>query len=349
MAQPTEEWDNEVTEEKPEEEEYPPRQYEIMNYPADTTLRGYLEQWDNKQLIVPPFQRGFVWDQVKSSKLIESFLLGLPVPGVFLYKGRKSQNFLIIDGQQRIKSIVAFLKGILNESTFRLKKVSKKWEGKRFEDLSEEEQFGLENSVMRAVIIQQLDPGDDSSIYHIFERLNTGGMNLNPMEIRQCVSFGRFVDVLKEMNSDENWMKIVGKSKPDNRLKDVELILRVIALRDTLEAYDKPMKGFLNDYMELQRKRPSDYEKLKVDFARVTERIVSDLGEKPFHIRSRLNYGALDSVMRELFRNPGVENLKNKYEKLQENSDYMEAITKNTSDTMPVKLRMDLVHSVFSG
>jgi uncharacterized protein with ParB-like and HNH nuclease domain len=77
------EWDAEETEESPEDEREPQLKYEIMNYPADITIGGYVDLWDRKELVVPDFQRMYVWDRVKASKLVESFLLGLPVPGVF--------------------------------------------------------------------------------------------------------------------------------------------------------------------------------------------------------------------------------------------------------------------------
>ncbi len=78
--------DFEITEEAEEDEALPAPRYEIFSYPADTTLKGYLDQWNNDQLYVPPFQRNYIWDQTRASKLVESFLLGLPVPPVFLFK-----------------------------------------------------------------------------------------------------------------------------------------------------------------------------------------------------------------------------------------------------------------------
>jgi len=103
--QEEEKWEVEQTEES-EESEQDVITYEINYYPSDLTLKGYLGKWDSKQLYVPPFQRNYVWDQSQASKLIESFLLGLPVPGVFLYKERKSARLQIIDGQQRILSAI---------------------------------------------------------------------------------------------------------------------------------------------------------------------------------------------------------------------------------------------------
>jgi hypothetical protein len=333
-------WDVELTEETPEEEAEPPLKYEIMNYPADFTLGGYVDLWEKDQLIVPDFQRQYVWDRVRASKLVESFLLGLPVPGVFLYKERNSPKYLIIDGQQRITSVVRYIKGTFDEGVFRLKNVDPRYEGKRFEDLSDEDKFKLKGTVLRATIIQQINPNDDTSIYHVFERLNTGGVNLNPMEVRQCVSYGPFVSRLKECNEVGAWREIIGQPKVDKRLRDVELVLRCMALAEDGHEYSKPMKGFLNEYMESQRGEDAEFGAMLDNFKDACDFVVSNLGPKPFHLRGRLNYGALDSVMAVLLAGARPANLKAAFLKLLADSAYEEATTFNTSDDSVVELRL---------
>jgi len=218
-----EQWDVEQTEEA-EEQEQDTIPYEISYYPADFTLKGYLDKHEAGQLIVPSFQRQYVWDQVRASKLIESFLLGLPVPGVFLYRVRETKHLKVIDGQQRIMTAVRFFKGRFDDKVFRLRKVKERWDGKTFDELSESDQFQLHDSVLRATIVQQITPEDDSSIYHIFERLNTGGLNLNAMEIRKCVHSGDLIQMLELLNTNETWRLLIGKPKPDKRMRDVEWI-----------------------------------------------------------------------------------------------------------------------------
>ncbi|UIJ44616.1 DUF262 domain-containing protein [Sphingomonas cannabina] len=336
----TEDWDVEPTEDAPEEEQEPKLEYEIMNYPADITLAGYVDLWDRKELTVPPFQRMYVWDRIKASKLVESFLLGLPVPGTFLYKERVKAGYLIIDGQQRITSLIRFIKGTFDETVFRLKNVHPRYEGKSFSDLSEDEQFKLKGVTLRATIIQQIDPQDDTSIYQVFERLNTGGVNLNPMEVRQCVSYGPFVDALKKMNEVDSWRKIIGQPKIDKRLRDVELVLRCLALSEKGSAYEKPMKGFLNKYMEDRRGDDSDYDNLIYNFKISSDYILSQLGEKPFHLRGRLNYGALDSIMAAVLADIAPSDLNERFMALREDTAYDAAITYNTSDESVVELRL---------
>lgn len=336
------EWAYDKTEDAPEEEEYAPQKFEIVNYPADITLKGYLEQWRSGQLKIPAFQRDYVWDVKKASKLIESLILGLPVPGVFLYRPKNSSELQIVDGQQRILSVIKFQDEKFDDkSLFRLKGVQPQLEGKRFSDLDPDVRFKFETAVLRATIIQQLSPDDDTSVYQIFERLNTGGVNLNPMEIRQSVSYGPFVDVLKSLNSDVDWMSILGRSEPDKRLRDVELVLRCLALLECRDRYEKPMKEFLNLYMEFKRKNPSNFDELSDNFKDTTALIVAELGERPFHLRGRLNYGLLDSVMYAALRSGGINDMKAKYDRLLTDKEYIDAVSFSTSDASVIEVRLN--------
>ena len=341
MADDAEDWDVEQTEDLPEDEQEPKLEYEIMNYPADITLGGYVDHWNRGELTVPDFQRKYVWDTIKASKLVESFLLGLPVPGTFLYKERVKAGYLIIDGQQRITSVVRFIKGTFDEKVFRLKNVHARYEGKSFSELSDDDQFKLKSATLRATIIQQINPDDDTSIYQVFERLNTGGVNLNPMEVRQCVSYGPFVAALKEINRDEDWRLIIGQPKIDKRLRDVELVLRCLALSEDGAEYEKPMKGFLNKYMEKRRGDENGYEDLIDNFARSTAYIIEQLGNKPFHLRGRLNYGALDSIMSAVLADIAPNDLEDRFKKLIADDGYNQSITFNTSDEAVVETRLN--------
>ena len=102
-----------------EEEDYAsaPDDYQISTYPADLTLATLYEKWLSGEITVPEFQRAFVWKQVQSSRLIESFLVGLPVPPVYVYSEQLSRNYLVIDGQQRLKSIFYFFQGYFGEGS----------------------------------------------------------------------------------------------------------------------------------------------------------------------------------------------------------------------------------------
>ncbi|UWP94757.1 DUF262 domain-containing protein [Aliiroseovarius crassostreae] len=343
----SQDWDVETTEESYENEDSPALEFEILNYPADTTLKGYQQQRKDGLLQVPTFQRKFVWDQVKASKLIESFLIGLPVPGVFLYKPRSGASYQVIDGHQRITSVVAYLDGVIGDKKFRLKGVAEQWNNKSFDELSEDDQFKLEQSVMRATIIQQLDPQDDRSIYLIFERLNTGGMNLNPMEVRRCVYHGNFIETLDEINLHQSWRTCLSKPQPDKRFRDVELVLRVLAFAQEWQTYEKPMKGFLSDFVA-ENRNSKDLEDLCIRFKHACDLVVGALGERPFHLRGKLNYGALDSVLTALI-NLQSSPTKEDFESLFAHPEFISATTANTSDRSEVHQRIDLAFEYLGG
>lgn len=331
--------------------------FQISYFPADFTLGGYHDKHRNKQLVIPPFQRNYVWDVIKASRLIESFLLGLPVPGVFLYKERGTNKLQVVDGQQRITSAIRFFESRFGESVFRLKGVQPQWENKTFEELTESEQFQLKDSVLRATVVQQIDPNDDSSVYLVFERLNTGGVNLNPMEVRKCVYFGPYFDTIAQLNENKDWRKILGQPKPDKRLRDAELLLRVLAFSYRGDRYSKPMKGFLNAHMAASRKLSDEELATRIkhatsQFSDVAKYIVDSLGETPFHLRGRLNYALTDVVMSALFSRGTaavVGNFAEAFRRLLQDPEFLDAVSVSTSDERQVTLRRKIADAAFFG
>lgn len=221
--------------------------------------------------------------------------------------------------------------------------------GKTFDELDEEDQFSLQTAVLRAIVIQQTHPADHSSIYHIFERLNTGGIRLNAMEVRQCVYLSGFLGKLKEWNDGPSWRDIIGIKKADKRLKDKELVLRVVALYRDLEQYEKPMKKFLNDcavhYKEQEIKSATDavreMDRVGDLFSRTCALIVKALGEKPFHLRGRLNFSALDAVVVTLMKVGPIDDLDGKFKTLIADEVFQEDVSFNTSDESVLKRRFE--------
>lgn len=336
--------------------------YDIASYPSDYTLSGIAQMWRDGDIEIPDYQREFVWGIKQSSLLVDSFLTGLPVPPVFFYIDDENKN-LVIDGQQRILSIVFFMEGYFGkESThgkrqvFRLSGLGQgnPYNGKRFEDLDESDQRKLKQAVLRAINIRQLNPiGESTSAYHIFERLNTGGTPLKPQEIRNSVFKGRFSTLLKEANTDPNWRIILGRPNLDKHQKDVELLLRVFSLVGAGTKYEKPMKEFLN----LAMRKHQDGDSKKADnffkvFPKITEYVVSEIGERPFNLRGPLNVSALDSVMSVLIENfpkSSKINLSERYNKLINDEHFLEDTSVNTTDTKTVVNRISRVKEVLFG
>jgi len=341
-----------------EDEDYEsaPPTYEINTYPADFTLEVLHQKWKAGDIEIPRFQRQFVWKQVQASKLIESFLIGLPVPAVFLYTERTTQRFLVIDGQQRLRSVFYFFEGLFGEEkkgkreVFQLRGLSEKskYFGKTFQDLHEADRRRLHNCVLRSFIVQQLDPGDDTSIYHIFERLNTGGTLLANQEIRNCVSSGPFNELLHDLNLLGEWRKIVGRPVPDSRQKDVELILRFFALLDTAH-YEKPMKDFLSKFMKANRElSATTLQQFRELFSETCRAVATKLGDRPFHIRAGLNSAVFDSVMVSIAHHLAVvpADISTRYERLVSDAEFLKNVSSGTTDEEVLKARFQSAEKV---
>ena len=333
--------------------------YDIASYPSDFTLAGITQMWKDGDIEIPEFQREFVWTIKQSSLLIDSFLCGLPVPSVFFYIDENNRN-LVIDGQQRILSVVFFMDGFFGSESilgkrqvFRLSGLGDKspYFNKKFTDLEETDQRKLKQSVLRAVNIRQLNPtGEGTSAYHIFERLNTGGTPLKPQEIRNCVFRGALSTRLKQANLDKNWRKILGRNPIDKHQKDVEIVLRLFALVGMVEKYEKPMKEFLNGAMRKHIEGTTKKaEKFFAVFPKVTALIATKLGEKPFHLRGPLNTSALDAVMCvmiERFGDIKPNELAARYKKLHAHDAFRDLTLLATTDPKTLQARVALAREM---
>jgi hypothetical protein len=275
---------------------------------------------------------------------------------VFLYAERSSQIYFVIDGQQRLKSVFYFFEGFFGEEdegrrrVFRLSGLSDKsrFQGKSFDELRDEDKRRLKNSVLRAFVVQQLDPQDDTSIYHIFERLNTGGTLLTNQEIRNCVYHGSFIRFLDRINTDECWRKILGKNVPDTRKKDIELLIRFFAMRD-ISGYDKPMKDFLSRFMKKNRAASAEaLAATESNFKNTCKAILDSLGERPFHVRAGLNAAVFDAVAVAFSKH--LDNLpsdiEQRYERLLENEQFDSATRQATTDADTVRQRFATAEQV---
>lgn len=320
--------------------------YKINYYPADYTLQVLHEKWKNKEILTPQFQRGFVWNVVQASRLIESFLLGLPVPGVFFNRERDTQKLLVIDGRQRLESVFSYFDNRWPDSNkqFCLKGVDAKWLNRSFEDLDESDKIRLKDSVLRAIIVEQIDPKDNTSILYIFERLNTGGTTLTPQEVRNCVYHGVFNDLLNNLNENAEWRNIIGLRIKDKRMRDVEFILRFFALSFEHKNYKKPMKKFLTDFMVKHRNKRKQLEEFRVIFERTVSTIHQHLGKNCFRVKAGLNVAVLDSVMVSFALNIDrvPSNAKVRYKKLIEIPEFIDSVSLHTTDEDRVLNRIKL-------
>ncbi|MCA1564941.1 MAG: DUF262 domain-containing protein [Acidobacteria bacterium] len=370
------------------------RPYEILTYPADYTLEILVKKWEEKAIRSPNLQRRFVWPQARASKLIESFLMGLPVPPVFLYQDREEGDLLIVDGHQRLRAIAYFFSGWFGEKDdpkrvpFELVGLSDEspFSGmtyQKLENTSPVDFKKFKDCVLRAYVMRQLQPADnDSSILEVFGRLNTGGMALHGQEIRNCVYEGEFNELLKKLNKNENWRKIVGTEAEDKRMRDIELILRSLALLYNVKKYEKPMKEFLNKFMREYRLPPhenpkdSDAKKKAIAekrkayeeqikgfediFTRTAQAVVQYLDPKPFHILRGLNAAVFDSVFTAFALHidkvsngkataAKIKQVRSKYDALLKNRQYIKWVSAATTDQDVVPKRLKKAETTLFG
>jgi hypothetical protein len=347
----------EIEEEVKEEmEEVTPYKYDITSYGADFTVDGLVKRIRAEDITIPKFQRGYVWTYSQASRFIESLLLGLPVPGIFFSKEYGSQKLVVIDGQQRLLSLQYFYDGVFEPTKhgFALKNVQKEFENVTYKSLKAEDRRRLDDSIIHATIVKQDKPEEDnSSIYFIFERLNTGGTLLMPQEIRTCIFQGKFIDLIKKLNDNKIWRSIYGK--PSIRMRDQEIILRYFAFYFMGNEYSRPMTTFLNRFTNRNRNfQWLSEEQLTKVFENTIETAYDIGSDRVFKLQRGVLASLFDSIMvglsRRLERGPikDIEKAKGKYSELIENPEYRELLLRATSDEKNVLRRLEITTRAFA-
>ncbi len=257
----------------------------VYTEPADAEVESLFNKYKRGKLVVQPdFQREYVWDGKRASRLIESALLSIPIPIVYISEEPDNKEY-VIDGQQRLTSFFSFMDGKFPDGgEFKLTglKVFSELNGKVFADLSDAQQDEVRYCKLRTVTFKK--ESDGNLKFEIFERLNTGSVPLNDQELRNCVYRGAYNDLVHELSRDPDFEYLLDLSKPDKRRKDVELVLRFCALYSaTYLKYKPPMKSFLNaDAAKNRDLTPEDAKALRAAFKNACQVIRSMLGKNAF-------------------------------------------------------------------
>jgi hypothetical protein len=329
----------------------------ISYFGTDFDVHGLVRRLNQADILIPSFdpdgaqdtdlegfQRGLVWRQYQKDRFVESLLLGYPVPGIFLVQ-QPDKKLLVLDGQQRLRTLQSFY-GVNGMPGFALKDVADIFIGLRYDTLLPNQRRSLDNTFIHGTIVKY-DPslkGDDA-VYQVFERLNTGGSNLTPHEIRVALYNGELVRLLRDLNNDKNWRELYGP--PSARLKDHELILRFAAFLLSAKKYHRPLKRFLNEFVREHRDCAGINVKSFSDcFRSVCTAIAEGIGRRAFRTTGQLNAALADSVMigvaRRLAAGPitDVKALGPAFDGLLANEGFLSAVGRATADEDRVERRL---------
>lgn len=270
-------------------------------------LPGFVDQLERHDYmdLRPFYQRRPVWDRVRQSRLIESFIINVPIPPVFLYE-RDFNSFEVMDGQQRITAIRDFY-----HNRFPLEGLQywPELNGRRYLDLPHRVRLGIDRrSISSIVMLKESAPDDEEAFLLrqiVFERLNTGGVELERQEIRNALYQGRFNESLLKLSThdvirdawglphydvreNENLNPSLVQKKFYSQMQDVELVLRFFALR-SVEHYSRGMQPFLDMYMHRSKSfssaEVSEMENLFIETIEMVSRIYGEYTFRSFDLK----------------------------------------------------------------
>lgn len=278
--------------EKEIEENQRKNDFDITDFPIEVIVskftQGLLDS-DKAELFIPDYQREYIWDKKKASEFIESLILDLPVPYIYVAVvngGPDDGRLEIVDGSQRIRTLVAFLTNSLKlEGLGILKSLN----GARFEDMAYGRQLRFKRKSIRWIELVKISEEDRREL---FRRVNTGGVSLQPMEIRFGSLDGKLLNLINELADSELFIELCPISQTKEKLKQrQEMVLRFFAYRLDFDNYKKDVSGFLDNFMRKvnENKIPydeADYKKLFEDMLN----FVKDNFQPLFFKKSKNNY-----------------------------------------------------------
>jgi len=225
--------------------------FDIKEFTIELLISKYLNniESDENDIFIPTYQRNFVWDNERQSKFIESILLGLPIP--YIFSADTEGRLEIIDGSQRLRTIVAFFQ---NKLILKNLEILDSLNGFHYKDLVKSRQRKFQNSTIRMIALS--DKSDEDVRFMMFERINTGSSLLKEMEKRKGIFGGKFMDFV--YNECSQHPLFIRNTKFTDRLEKrgepQELIIRFFAYSENYKDVKSGVNDFLNDFVEKKNK-----------------------------------------------------------------------------------------------
>lgn len=317
------------------------------------TLVGMMEK---KEVIVPEFQRRYVWSDRQASRLVESLIIQCPIPVIYLNQER-DETFSVIDGNQRLNSLRRFV-----GDEFSLIGLTSYPElsGLKYSQLDKRFQRHISNRVLRCtVILKETHP---QVKFDVFERLNSGAVALTRQELRHGLYYGSLLKEAASVATDLKLERHFGGRK-DKRMKAEELVIRYWALSEGIGAYEKPLASFISSYAEKNRNlTEGDLTELRNNIEVAHARSVELFGTHCFSFspegRPRFNAAVFDAQMVACSKLTAdkyhklrgqLDVIRQEYESLQRNQEYARSVTLATSDKAALQGRIHKVTQLLKG
>lgn len=319
----------------------PPEKRRLNTETYDFTVSTLIDYLNNEHILIPEFQRGYVWNRAQASRLIESLIINCPIPVIFLSQNQ-DETLAVIDGNQRLNSISLYL-----SDDFQLRGLTAypELEGFKFSELDPRFQRHIQNRTVRCIVI--LKDTHPQIKFDVFERLNTGSVKLNAHELRHGIHSGPFMDLLEKLGKDKIFRDLT-LNKNDKRMKSDELVLRFLSLTENWRNYTKPLVTFLNNFSEFNR--IADSNKLieyEIDFKNTLNKVNSALSKYAFKTydtslkNAKFNAALFDAQMISFYElNPSQEKIESlsskdfvlKNQKFIDSEDFNKFISAGTTD-----------------
>ena len=243
--------------------------YDTKEYPVEILVQKYMEGKDDdtNELFIPDYQREMAWDEARQSKFIESIILGLPIPYIFVADIHEDENdearLEIIDGTQRIRTITRFIN---NELTLTDLKKIQSLNGFKFADLPLARQRRFNRTTLR--MIQLTESANEEVRRDLFERINTGSVDLNEMEKRRGILPGQFLELIEELSKHDKFRKLCGFSESAIGSREPqEFVLRFFAFLNNYQEFNSKINIFLDEYLkQVNEDKKFDSEKMRAEF-----------------------------------------------------------------------------------
>lgn len=336
---------------------YDPAYSDIEIGETPFSIFEYLRQLEKGKIVIQPdFQRNQVWNNTQKSKFIESIILNFPLPPIYLNETKESV-YIVIDGLQRSTALHQFYNGKYALTGI---EALPKYNGYKFLDLPETLRSKFEDKKLTVFILKPSTPM--VVIYDLFNRINTGGTQLNRQEVRNCIFIGKSTQLLKRLSEQNYFKQAIDWGVKDTRMKDREVVLRYLSFR--WFDYQTEYNGDMSDYVEIAMKRinrldDNEIEKIEIDFKRVMEWSFKIWKQANFRIPTEFTRGTINTAILEtvcnylsskvdsfLGKNKNI--IKKNYGSLISNSVFFEAVTKSTGNKAKVMDRFKLANEILN-